>query len=160
MHCGARADSPSAPGGGVLVNARIHTLSEAQPVAEALAWDAAGRIVAVGTREEVLGKAAGATLHDAKGATVVPGLIDAHAHLMGLGMALMSADLVGARSRDEVIARLQEFAERLPPDACRQSGNSRHAPRQAVREHAEGAALRTAGCDSRDRRSRQPSGAG
>jgi len=117
MPCGARADSPSAPGGGVLVNARIRTLSEAQPVAEALAWDAAGRIVAVGTREEVLGKAAGATPHDAKGATVVPGLIDAHAHLMGLGTALMSADLVGARSRDEVIARLQEFAKKLPPDA-------------------------------------------
>jgi predicted amidohydrolase YtcJ len=32
------------------------------------------------------------------GAIVVPGLIDAHAHLMGLGHALMRVDLVGTRS--------------------------------------------------------------
>ena len=102
---------------GVLVNARIHTLSDSQPSAEALAWDATGRIVAVGSRSEVLDKAPGARQHDASGATVVPGLIDAHAHLMGLGYALMRADLVGTRSKGEVIARLQAFAARLPAEA-------------------------------------------
>ena len=82
---------------GVLVNARIHTLDNAHPVAEALAWDRQGRIIAVGPRSEVTAKSGGAPVHDAKGAVVVPGLIDAHAHLMGLGYALMRADLVGAR---------------------------------------------------------------
>jgi hypothetical protein len=110
------APAPSAAAG-VLVNARVHTLDDARPSAEAIAWDAAGRIVAVGTRDEVMARAAGATVHDARGATVVPGLIDAHAHLMGLGYALMRADLVGARSPAEVIARLQAFAATLPPDA-------------------------------------------
>jgi len=99
------------------VNARIHTLDASRPAAEAIAWDATGRIVAVGRREEVLAQAPGAALHDAQGATVVPGLIDAHAHLMGLGLALMRADLVGTRSKAEVIARLQAFAATLPPDA-------------------------------------------
>jgi predicted amidohydrolase YtcJ len=102
---------------GVLINARIHTVSGEHPVAEALAWDATGRIVAVGTKDAVLAQAAGATVHDAGGATVVPGLIDAHAHLMGLGFALLRADLVGARSKAEVIERLQAFAATLPEGA-------------------------------------------
>jgi len=114
---GGEAASGPPSAAGVLVNAHVHTLSQAQPTAEALAWDAAGRIVAVGTREEVLARAAGATVHDAQGATVIPGLIDAHAHLMGLGYALMRADLVGARSKAEVVARLREFEAKLPPDA-------------------------------------------
>jgi predicted amidohydrolase YtcJ len=114
---GVHAAPASPAAAGVLVNARIHTLADAQPAAEALAWDASGRIVAVGTRDEVLARAAGATVHDAQGATVVPGLIDAHAHLMGLGYALMRADLVGTRSKAEVISRLKEFETTLPPGA-------------------------------------------
>jgi predicted amidohydrolase YtcJ len=111
------ADPVPATRAGVLVNARIHTLDESRPIVEALAWDASGRITAVGSRATVLSSAPDATVHDARGATVVPGLIDAHAHLMGLGLALMSADLVGTRSKNEVIARLQAFAESLPPVA-------------------------------------------
>ncbi|MCM2310896.1 MAG: amidohydrolase [Steroidobacteraceae bacterium] len=106
---------PTAPATvGAIVNARIHTLTGEQPSAEALAWDATGRIVAVGSKNAVLAQAAGATVHDAGGATVVPGLIDAHAHLMGLGFALLRADLVGTRSKAEVIERLQAFAATLP----------------------------------------------
>jgi predicted amidohydrolase YtcJ len=112
------ADTPTAvPAAGVLVNARIHTLDASRPAAEALAWDATGRIVAVGDRAAVIAQAPGARLHDAQGATVVPGLIDAHAHLMGLGYALLRADLVGTRSKAEVIERLHEFEKTLPPGA-------------------------------------------
>jgi predicted amidohydrolase YtcJ len=114
---GANTASAGAASAGALVNARIHTLDERHPVAEALAWDATGRIVAVGSKDEVLAKAPGAAVHDARGATVVPGLIDAHAHLMGLGFALMQADLVGARSKAEVLERLQAFAANLPDGA-------------------------------------------
>lgn len=113
----ANPPAHAASAAGALVNARIHTLSADRPAAEALAWDVDGRIVAVGSTDEVLARFAGATVHDAHGATVVPGLIDAHAHLMGLGFALMRADLAGARSKAEVIERLQAFASTLPPDA-------------------------------------------
>jgi hypothetical protein len=111
------AGTASHAGEGVFINARIHTLDDAHPAAEALAWNRDGRIIAVGRRDEVLARAHGAPVYDAKGATVVPGLIDAHAHLMGLGYALMRADLVGARSKAEVIERLKAFAAKLPADA-------------------------------------------
>ncbi|HLQ36903.1 MAG TPA: amidohydrolase family protein, partial [Planctomycetota bacterium] len=49
----------------------------------------------------------GARVIDLHGAFVVPGLQDAHAHLLGLGSALESVDLTGTRSYDEVIARVR-----------------------------------------------------
>jgi predicted amidohydrolase YtcJ len=114
---GASASATEPSRAGVFVNARIHTQADERPFAEAMAWDENGRIIAVGSRAEVTARAAGAKVHDAQGATVVPGLIDAHAHLMGLGYALMRADLMGARSKAEVIARLKSFAAGLPGDA-------------------------------------------
>ncbi len=104
-------------GAGVLINARIHTLDGARPAAEALAWNGDGRIIAIGRRAEVVARAPGFPVHDAQGATVVPGLIDAHAHLMGLGFALMEADLVGTRNKGEIIERLRAFAASLPAGA-------------------------------------------
>ena len=115
----------------MLVNARIHTLDDAHPVAEALAWDRQGRIIAVGPRSAVIAKAGDAPVHDAKGAVVVPGLIDAHAHLMGLGYALMRADLVGARSPAEVIVRLQAFAAQVAPR--RMAARARLGPERLAR---------------------------
>lgn len=113
----ARAGDDAGASGGALVNGRILTLDAARPVASAMAWDASGRITIVGDRDAVLARAPGAAVHDARGATVVPGLIDAHAHLMGLGFALLRADLAGARSKAEIIARLKAFEANLPPDA-------------------------------------------
>ena len=88
---------------GVVVNARIHTMDAARPEAEAMAWDDGGRIVAIGSRAQALAAVHGAPVRDLRGATVVPGLIDAHAHLMSLGFALMEADLVGTRSKAEIV---------------------------------------------------------
>ena len=106
-----------ADGGHLLTAARIHTSDPALPVATAMAWDDGGRILAVGDAEELIARYPGARRIDAGDATVVPGLIDAHAHLVGLGHALMQADLVGARSTAEIVARLQAFARDLPEGA-------------------------------------------
>jgi predicted amidohydrolase YtcJ len=51
---------------------------------------------------------------DLSGATVLPGMIDAHVHLLNLGTALRNVNLVGTRSYDEVIARVVERARTLP----------------------------------------------
>lgn len=53
----------------------------------------------------------GATLIDAKGKTLLPGLIDAHGHVIGLGENLSQLDVRGAKSVDEITAKLNEFAK-------------------------------------------------
>jgi predicted amidohydrolase YtcJ len=112
---GAHADA----GDTLLVNARIHTGDPDRPLATAMAWDDQGRLLAVGDDAEVARMPARgwARVIDAEGRDIVPGLIDAHAHLMNLGYALLRADLVGAADKAEVIARLQAFAATLPADA-------------------------------------------
>lgn len=121
--CGASAEGAQASAAGadsgqhLLTAARIHTSDPERPQATAMAWDAEGRILAVGGADELAARYPAARRVDAGDATVVPGLIDAHAHLVGLGHALMQADLVGARSVDEVVQRLQAFAADLPADA-------------------------------------------
>ncbi|MGH7644749.1 MAG: amidohydrolase, partial [Gemmatimonadales bacterium] len=52
---------------------------------------------------------------DAGGRTVIPGMVDAHAHLVGLGQALRTVDLVGTTSYDAVIARVVERAKTARP---------------------------------------------
>jgi len=83
-----------------------------------------GRVVAGGTQVEMEARALALQAEaapldlarlDLAGATAVPGLIDAHGHLEGLGEALESVDLVGCTSLDELIARVAARAAEQPP---------------------------------------------
>jgi predicted amidohydrolase YtcJ len=51
---------------------------------------------------------------DAKGKTVLPGLIDAHGHVMSLGFAALQLDLTGTTSIAELQARLKAYAAANP----------------------------------------------
>jgi len=51
---------------------------------------------------------------DAAGATILPGLTDAHGHLYGLGLSLDTVNLVNTKSIDEVLARVKERADATP----------------------------------------------
>src|SRR5687767_10281660 len=64
----------------ILFNADVRVLDRAGTVAEALAW-LDGRLIAVGAKAHVE-RVAGADTQawDARGATVLPGFIDAHQH--------------------------------------------------------------------------------
>lgn len=46
---------------------------------------------------------------DLKGKTVLPGLIDAHGHILGLGAYLLEVDLRGSSSEQEAINRVLQF---------------------------------------------------
>lgn len=100
----------------ILHNARIYTVNPEQPEAEALAVRSE-RILMVGGNEEVLEAYPEAERVDAGGRAVIPGLIDAHAHLMGLGTSLLQADLIDAASKEETVERLVAFEETLPEGA-------------------------------------------
>ncbi|WP_246149879.1 amidohydrolase [Arenimonas fontis] len=98
----------------VLSAARIHTGVPGRPAVEAMAWDREGRILAIGDRARLLRSHPSARRIELPDATVIPGLIDGHAHLMNLGIALLRADLAGTADKAEVIARLRAFARNLP----------------------------------------------
>jgi predicted amidohydrolase YtcJ len=99
----------------VVTNARVYTADVNRPVAEALAVRG-GRIAFVGSNRGALALAGARTERiDADGQTVIPGMVDAHAHLLGLGQALRTVDLVGTRSYEDVLARVVERAKTARP---------------------------------------------
>ncbi len=51
---------------------------------------------------------------DFGGKAVLPGLIDAHGHIMGLGFALIQLDLTGTTSVDDLKQRLKDYAAANP----------------------------------------------
>jgi len=102
----------------VVHNATVYTADPRRPTATAFAVRD-GQFRAVGDDATVRNGLPSAPRIDAGGQTVVPGFIDAHAHLHELGHALRRADLTGAGSPSAVVERLRAFADEhdLPPNA-------------------------------------------
>lgn len=78
----------------------------------AMTIDEQGRIVATYRRGEDPPRAD--YRENGRGRTVVPGMIDSHLHVMGLGLGQLVLDLSGTRSLDEALARLAAYAEANP----------------------------------------------
>lgn len=73
-----------------------------------------GRVAAVGPANTLRQRADGAEAVDGKGAVMLPGLIDAHGHVMGLGEQILTLDLSGTRSLEEALARVKAHAAANP----------------------------------------------
>jgi predicted amidohydrolase YtcJ len=97
----------------VVHHAQIYTVNEKFAVAEAMAVQD-GKIVAVGTNDEILKTYQADSVVDAKGAAVYPGFVDAHAHFLGYGQSLYAVDLMFANSWEEVLQRVQAFVATHP----------------------------------------------
>jgi hypothetical protein len=96
----------------VITNAVIYTADTAKARAKAMAVRG-GRVVAIG--DEVRGFIGPKTqVVDLQGATVIPGLIDSHVHMAGLGQLLETSDLRHVKSVAEVAAMVKARAARLP----------------------------------------------
>ncbi len=94
----------------LIKNATIYTVDNDFSTANALVVKD-GKILEIGLKPELELKYNIKEIYDAKGNTVVPGLIDAHAHLYGLGLGLQNVDLVGTTSFDEVLESVVAFQE-------------------------------------------------
>jgi predicted amidohydrolase YtcJ len=70
-----------------------------------------GKVVAAGRHAELAPRAQGAQVVDGHGHTLLPGLIDAHGHVMGLGEMKLRADLTGTRTLAEALAATRAFAK-------------------------------------------------
>lgn len=92
-------------------NAVVYTVNKNFDIATAFVVNG-GKIVEVGNSEELESKYKPKQIYDAEGKTIVPGLIDAHAHLYGLGLYMQTVDLTDTKSLDEVINRVVEFQKK------------------------------------------------
>ncbi len=111
---GAQTPAATAPADLIVVNARVYTSDEARPLAEAFAVRD-GKVAFVGSSREARAMAGGSTrVLDLNGRTVIPGMVDAHAHFGGLAQKLRVVDLIGVTSYDELIRRVAERAATLP----------------------------------------------
>jgi predicted amidohydrolase YtcJ len=73
-----------------------------------------GKVVATGNRAELANRAGDAKVIDGQGHTLLPGLIDAHGHVLELGYARNSVDLTGTKSLDEALAKVKAYAAAHP----------------------------------------------
>ncbi len=94
----------------VVHNAHIYTVNNNFDKAEAFAVKGA-KIVAVGASNDILKKYIAPKTVDAGGKTILPGLIDAHAHFYGYGSTLQTVNLVGTQSWDDILDKCQAFAK-------------------------------------------------
>jgi predicted amidohydrolase YtcJ len=92
----------------IIINANIYTVNESFDKAEAFAIKD-GKFLEVGTTKSIQDSYTSDIVIDAKGQTVLPGLIDAHCHFLGLGFNQQAVDLVGTKSFDEVVNRVIDF---------------------------------------------------
>lgn len=97
----------------IVHNAKIYTVNQNFDVTEAMAIKD-GKVLATGSNTAILSKYSSANKYDAAGQAVYPGFIDAHAHFYGYGNALQNANLRDAKSWQEIVERLQDFAKTHP----------------------------------------------
>ncbi len=127
------SEPPPPPADLVLVNAKVYSMTWADPATDGTpaagaphdgaGWrpDAAavaitgGRITLVGTREAVEARKGPATkVVDLGGATLLPGMVDSHSHILELGAKLSAVDLVGVTTEAEAVDRVAAYAAKVP----------------------------------------------
>ena len=99
----------------LVINANVYTVDDEFSTAEAFVVKD-GKFLAVGTSKELQEKYNAAEVFDAQGKTILPGLIDAHAHFYGLGSTMQTVNLTGTNSFEEVVARITEFQKEKNSD--------------------------------------------
>ncbi|UCG34007.1 MAG: amidohydrolase, partial [Phycisphaerales bacterium] len=112
---GGQAEDKAEAANLVITNAKIWTGSEQAPEAEAVAVRD-GRIVAVGTEADVRPRIGPDTrVIDAKARRVIPGITDAHTHVISAGLLSRQLYLREAKDRADFVRQVEEKAKQLGP---------------------------------------------
>lgn len=94
----------------VLTNINGYTLNEDREIDSFTAIQFTnGKVDKIFSAAEPLPEAAQALRIDGMGATLLPGLVDAHGHVLGYGLSLLRVDLTGTTSEAEAVQRIVEF---------------------------------------------------
>lgn len=98
----------------IIQHAKVFTADEKHPWAQSVAIYK-GKIVAIGTDDEVgRMRGIGTKMIDAGGKVVLPGFTDCHVHFLSGGLGLQRVNLDGAKNLDDILARLQKYADAHP----------------------------------------------
>jgi predicted amidohydrolase YtcJ len=127
--------APTQPPGAslILINARVYTLDWDEPGADGTIMpgaprDAGGwypdaqavairddKILFAGSSVDAMEFRSDSTrVVNLKGATVIPGLVDSHTHVFGLGALLDQVNLVGVETEEEAVELIVERAKSVP----------------------------------------------
>jgi predicted amidohydrolase YtcJ len=99
----------------VFINGNIYTANDKQPHAEAIAVRG-DRIVLVGSNAAVKRRQGRNTrVIDLKGATVVPGMTDAHYHFIGVGQRERNLNLEGITTLQDFLAKVKARVDQAKP---------------------------------------------
>jgi predicted amidohydrolase YtcJ len=99
----------------VLINGKVYTVDAHNAVVQAVAV-IDGKILFAGSSEQVRAYIGNKTqVIDLAGRLVTPGIIEGHGHFMGMGYSLMTLDLQGTTSYEEVIKRVEKAVEDAVP---------------------------------------------
>lgn len=99
----------------ILQNGKVYAVDDTFGISQAFAI-ANGKILALGTNEDISNAYAAPETIDAHGKPVYPGFIDAHAHFVGYGRTLFEAQLYGCRSWKEVLDSVKAFSDTHPSE--------------------------------------------
>ena len=97
----------------------IYTGNPDEPQIAALAVNNQGRILAtfpLGSDATATTPDGPAEIIDFEGATLFPGFVDGHAHLLGIGQREMTLDLTGTASIDDLTTHIEAVAFDMPTD--------------------------------------------
>src|SRR5206468_4661724 len=99
----------------ILHNGRFYTVDAKDSVAEAVAIRG-DKILAVGSSGDMLALAGPGTRRiDLEGRAAVPGFVDGHPHMDGVGLRFLKPSFDGARSIDDILAVLKREADKRKP---------------------------------------------
>jgi hypothetical protein len=98
----------------IILNATIYTVDRNNSIAEAIAIRG-NRILSVGSTQDIEKHYSSQSTIDAKGKTIVPGFIDAHAHVLGLGISIKELNLLGTTSKEEIASLVAERTKKMKP---------------------------------------------
>ncbi len=107
-------DTPEMAGDSIYFNGNIYTMNDENPMAEAVVIKA-DTFLFLGTKAEADAFVGADTrMIDLDGKTMIPGLTEGHAHIMGVGYNLLNVDLREAKSYQEVVDMVTERAANTP----------------------------------------------
>ena len=99
----------------VLLNAKVVTLEDSRPEAEAVAV-VGDRIADVGSTADIKRHVGPNTqVIDLKGQLVIPGFIEGHGHFGGVGEAQLNLNLMNVKSWDQIVAMVEQEVKKSKP---------------------------------------------